>query len=276
MATVGAVYTVDPKIRTPEEVVASLFRDKKKNRKNKDKPPVAQHKRVWSSLTMEREGQIELGEDVVWSWLVEEEARRNSKGDKDLVCLMDGQPSLWTGRKNHLAREDVVEILDLPHVTPRLWEAAHLFHREGSDDASAFVRQRLLGILKGQAGYVIGGMRQMGTKHGLRGRKADKLRVVCNYLERNRDRMQYEEYLASGYPIASGIIEGACRHVVKDRMERAGMRWCVAGAQAMLDLRTTYVNGQWDEFQNYRIDQAQRRQYPCPDAMEAVEWHLAA
>ena len=116
----------------------------------------------------------------------------------------------------------------------------------------------------------------MGTKHGLRGRKADKLRVVCNYLERNRDRMQYEEYLASGYPIASGIIEGACRHVVKDRMERAGMRWCVAGAQAMLDLRTTYVNGQWDEFQNYRIDQAQRRQYPCSDAMEAVEWHLAA
>ena len=276
MATVGAVYTVDPKIRTPEEVVASLFRDKKKKRKNKDKPPVAQHKRVWSSLTMEREGQIELGEDVVWSWLVEEEARRNPKGDKDLVCLMDGQPSLWTGRKNHLPREDVVEILDLLHVTPRLWEAAHLFHREGSDDASAFVRQRLLGILKGQAGYVIGGMRQMGTKHGLRGRKADKLRVVCNYLERNRDRMQYDEYLASGYPIASGIIEGACRHVVKDRMERAGMRWCVAGAQAMLDLRTTYINGQWDEFQNYRIDQAQRRQYPCCDALEAVDWPLAA
>ena len=156
MATVGAVYTVDPKVRTPEEVVAALFRDKKKTRKNKDKPPVAQHKRLWSSLTMERDGKIELGEDVVWSWLVEEEARRNPKGDKDLVCLMDGQPSLWTGRRNHLPREDVVEILDLLHVTPRLWEDAHLFHREGSDHASAFVRQRLLGILKGQAGCVIG------------------------------------------------------------------------------------------------------------------------
>ena len=225
---------------------------------------------------MERAGKIELGEDVVWSWLVEEEARRNPKGDKDLVCLMDGQQSLWTGRKNHLPRADVVEILDLLHVTPRLWEAAHLFHREGSDDASAFVRQRLLGILKGQAGYVIGGMRQMGTKQGLRGRKANKLRVLCNYLENNRDRMQYDEYLVSGYPIASGIIEGACRHVVKDRMERAGMRWSVAGAQAMLDLRTTYVNGQWDEFQKYRIDQAQRRQYPCFDALEAVDWPLAA
>ena len=277
MATVGAVYTVDPKMRTAEEVVAALFGDKKnKKPKQKDKPPVAQHKRVWSSLTMEREGEIELGEDIVWSWLVQEEARRNPQGDKDQVCLMDGQRSLWIGRKHHLPREDVVEILDLLHVTPRLWEAPHLFHPEGSDEASAFVRQRLHGILKGQAGYVIGGLRQMGTKQRLRGHKADNLRVICNYLETNRDRMKYDEYLASGYLIASGIIEGACRHVVNDRMERAGMRWSVGGAQAMLDLRTTYVNGQWNEFQNYRIDQATQRQYPCPDALEAVNWPIAA
>lgn len=277
MATVGAVYTVDPKMRTPDEVVAALFRDKKhKKPTQKDKLPVAQHKRVWSSLTMEREGEIELGEDIVWSWLVQEEARRNPQGDKDLVCLMDGQPSLWIGRRNYLPHEDVVEILDLLHVTPRLWEAAHLFHPEGSDEASAFVRQRLLGILMGQAGYVIGGMRQMGTKQRLRGRQANKLRVICNYLENNRERMKYDQYLASGYPIASGIIEGACRHVVKDRMERAGMRWSVAGAQAMLDLRTTYVNGQWDDFQHYRIDQATQRQYPHSDALEAVAWPLAA
>ena len=116
----------------------------------------------------------------------------------------------------------------------------------------------------------------MGTKHKLRGNKATNLRALCNYLENNRDRMQYDEYLASGYPIASGIIEGACRHVVKDRMERAGMRWSVAGAQAMLDLRTTHINDQWDEFQNYRIDQAKRRQYPCSDALKAVHWPLAA
>ncbi len=116
----------------------------------------------------------------------------------------------------------------------------------------------------------------MGTKHGLRGRKAEKLRKICQYLETNRHRMKYNEYLAAGYPIASGVIEGACRHVVKDRMERAGMRWTVAGAQAMLDLRTTYINEQWDEFQKYRIDQANQRLYPDSDALEAVEWPLAA
>ena len=88
--------------------------------------------------------------------------------------------------------------------------------------------------------------------------------------------MNYDEYLAAGYPIASGVIEGACRHVVKDRMERSGMRWTVEGAQAMLDLRTTYINGQWNVFQKYRMPQANRHLYPDRNALEAVEWPLAA
>ncbi len=274
MATVGTVYTVDRHVRTAEDVVAALFRDES-SRTNED-VPTAQHKRTWSSLKMEENGQSELGEDLVFQWMVQEESRRNPKGHKPLVCVMDGGPSLWTARKRHLRREDVIEILDLIHVTPRLWNAAHLFHREGSDEASDFVRQRLQRILEGEVGYVIGGLRQMGTKHGLRGHRAAKLRDICQYLESNRDRMKYDEYLAAGYPIASGVIEGACRHVVKDRMERAGMRWTVAGAQAMLNLRTTYINDQWDEFQNYRIEQANRRLYRDPDALEAVEWPLAA
>ena len=58
--------------------------------------------------------------------------------------------------------------------------------------------------------------------------------------------MHYDEYLAKGYPIASGVIEGACRHVVKDRMERTGMGWTVPGAQAMLSLRCLWVGDDWD------------------------------
>lgn len=275
MATVGAVYTVDPKVRTAEEVVTALFGDKPREKADKDHP-VAQHKRVWSSLTMEREGDVRRGQDEVFRWLAEEEARRNPAGEKDIVCLMDGQPSLWEDRRTFLPLETVVEILDLLHVTPRLWEAAYLFHREGSNKASAFVRERLLGILQGRVGYVIGGLRQMATKHKFRGHQAKKLDRICNYLEKNRSRMRYDEYLAAGYPIASGVIEGACRYVVKDRMERAGMRWTVEGAQAMLDLRSTYVNGQWEEFQNYRIGRENLRLYPHQEALNCVDWPLAA
>ncbi len=275
MATVGAVYTVDPKVRTAEEVVATLFREESPKRKRKD-PPVAQHKRVWSSLSMERDGNVRRGQDEVFGWMAQEQARRNPAGTKDVVCLMDGQPSLWEDRRTYLALDNVVEILDLLHVTPRLWEAAYLFHGEGSDQASAFVRERLLGILYGRVGYVIGGLRQMGTKHKLRGHKAKKLARICNYLEKNRSRMCYHDYLAAGYPIASGVIEGACRYVVKDRMERAGMRWTVEGAQAMLDLRSTYVNGQWEEFQDYRIAQESLRLYPEQAPLQCVKWPLAA
>ena len=189
---------------------------------------------------------------------------------------MDGQPSLWAVRKTYLPGDNVVEILDLLHATPRLWEAAYLFHREGSEEAASFVRDRLLRMLRGEAGYVIGGLRQMGTKHGLRGHRLAKLTTICNYLRKNLGRMRYDEYLAAGYPIASGVIEGACRYVVKDRMERAGMRWTVEGAQAMLSLRTTHINGQWKAFQKYRIQQERQRLYPQHKWLKQATWPLAA
>jgi hypothetical protein len=273
MATVGALYTVDPNPRTATEVVAALFRD---GPRRSDCRPEAQHKRIWSSLTAEHEGEWVRGEDAVFSWLAAELQRRDPAGDKDLVCLMDGQTSLWSAVVRYLPVERIVAILDLLHVTPRLWEAAHLFHAEGSDEAASFVRARLMSILEGRVGYVIGGLRQMGTKQGLRGHRLRRLGQVCAYLEKNRERMRYDEYLAAGYPIASGVIEGACRHIVKDRMERSGMRWSVAGAQAMLDLRTTSVNGQWEAFQEYRIEQETLRLYPHQEALEKVEWPIAA
>ena len=87
------------------------------------------------------------------------------------------------------------------------------------------------------------------------------MREVIGYFDGNRSRMRYDEYLAAGYPIGSGVIEGACRHLVKDRLERTGMRWIPDGAQAMLDLRATYLNGEWDEFWVYHVEQEDDRLY---------------
>jgi hypothetical protein len=85
--------------------------------------------------------------------------------------------------------------------------------------------------------------------------------TIIGYYENNRQHMRYDEYLAAGYPIGSGVAEGACRHVVKDRLEQTGMRWTVDGAQAMLHLRAIYLNGYWDEFVNYRIETEQTALY---------------
>jgi len=255
MATVGTVYSVDRYQRTPEEVVAALFHDDSEPSSR----PQPQHKEVWASLP--REEVPGSGTGMVFAWMVGELYLRGRGQDRPLVFLSDGQEALWEARAEWLP-ERVVGILDLLHVTPRLWKAAHLFHKEGSRDAEEFVRERLLRVLQGKAAGVIRGLREMATKRGLSGASQRALAKVCHYLEQNLSRMHYDEYLAAGYPIASGAVEGACRHLVKDRMERAGMHWTIPGAQAMLDVRSIYVSGHWEEYQAYRIEREIARLYP--------------
>ena len=274
MATIGSVYTFDPKFRTPEDVVMALFRERPAHGTDDSVDPVAQHKRVWSSLTYDQ-GDLHVdAETSVFTWLAAEVDLRR-RADQPMVSLMDGQRSLWTSSATYLP-DDTVEILDFIHVTGYLWDAAYLFYSEGSTEATSFVRERALRILRGEVRYVISGLRQMATKRKLPQTKAKKLNQVCNYFHRNRERMRYDEYLAAGYPIASGVIEGACRHLVKDRMERAGMRWTIDGAQAMLDLRSTSINGQWSDFQTHRITTETERLHPYRHILQQLTWELAA
>jgi hypothetical protein len=116
-------------------------------------------------------------------------------------------------------------------------------------------------LLEGRVASVIRGLRVLATRRGLRGQARKTVEQVTGYLEHNRERLKYDEYLAAGYPIGSGVVEGACRHLVKDRLERAGMRWRRQGAQAMLDLRATYLNGEWEAFWTYHVEKEDDRLY---------------
>jgi hypothetical protein len=127
-----------------------------------------------------------------------------------------------------------------------LWELACCSYREGSKEAEAFVETYLRKPLEGKANRVIG-IRQMATKRDLSPSKWDKVEDCLTYFAARADYMKYDGYLAAGYPIGSGVVEGACRHLVKDRMEQAGMRWRIAGAQAILSLRAIYVNDDWEQ-----------------------------
>lgn len=270
MAVVGAVYTIDPFVRTPEEVAASLFRDPDEAAPLAERPE-PQHKRLWASLPQDQDGEIISATDETFAWLAQEVARRNPDSHKPTLLLMDGQKSLWEAGQRDLPPDDMIEILDLLHATPRIWEAAGLFYDRDSDQAWEFVDDRVFRILQGEVRSVIAGLRQMGTKRKLRGKKRETLAKLCVYLQNNAHRMRYDVYLAAGYPIASGVIEGACRHVVKDRMERSGMRWTLESAQAMLDMRSTYVNGDWDAFMAYRIEQETQRLYPYRELVEPID-----
>ncbi len=189
---------------------------------------------------------------------------------------MDGQEALWEARRAYLPGANAVEVLDLLHVTPRLWAAAHLFHREGSAEAVAFVRDRLERVLHRAGDECRPRAEADGDQRRLGGAKRKRLATICGYLAKNAPRMRYDEYLAKGYPIASGVIEGACRHYVKDRLERAGMHWTRAGAQAMLDVRSEFLNGDWEAFQQFRIERETKRLYPHRPILDRVTWALSA
>ena len=147
------------------------------------------------------------------------------------------------------------------HVLEWLWDVAYCFFGEGSDEAEAFVTHRLRLLLAGKVGYMIGGLRRLLVQHDLRGEKRRTVQKAIGYFDRNREHMRYDEYLAAGYPIGSGVAEGACRHLVKDRMERTGMRWTVTGAQATLDLRAVYLNGDWQTYMEHYIATEQAALY---------------
>jgi hypothetical protein len=265
MATLAAVYTINPYVRTPEQIVAALFRDDTGPRP-KDRPQ-PRFKHVTARFTSMREdpdgerwesnGTIEA-----FCWADEQIDARRRAGQK-VLRLMDGQASLWDAADNCLSvpPEDTIDILDILHVSSYIWRAAKVFYPHW-EHQEAFARERLLRILQGDVRGVIGGLRQMATKRGLKGERLAEIATVCGYFEKHAHRMRYDEYLAAGYPIATGVIEGACRHLVKDRMERSGMRWRLAGAQPMLHVRAVYQSSYWDQFHQNRIAREQGKLHP--------------
>lgn len=254
MAYVGAVYSIDPFERTADDVVQELDR-----RQRATDRPVPQHKHVWAEMTTLAEGEVCTGRERLFVEMAVAAHERDPTHRKPLVCLMDGEAGLWEMQRQWLPR--ALGILDLFHVLERLWQAAHCFHPEKSPQAEQFVTRRLRQLLEGKVQGVIGGLRRLVKKHDLRGQQRRTIQAVIRYYSNNRRHMRYDEYLAAGYPIGSGVAEGACRHLVKDRLELTGMRWTINGAQAMLHLRAIYLNGNWNAYMNYYIHTEQATLY---------------
>lgn len=242
MATVAAVFTRAPWVRTPEQVVESLFRIQRQTPIDGHTPPRPENKRVWASLFK--------GKTAVIEEVAQEMQRRDPEGIKTRVALTDGELG-------------VTLILDLLHVLEKLWKAAYVFHAAGSLEAELWVLDRTVQILFGELGQVVKGIRQSVTKRGLFGAKRKTLCGVADYLYRNRARMRYDEYLAKGWPIASGPVEGACKNLIKDRMERSGMRWTEEMAEAIVKLRAIYLSGDFDRYWSFHIARDQQRLHPC-------------
>jgi hypothetical protein len=261
MAMVAAVYDVAPYPRTVEDVVREYrpLRDVQERRRR----PRPVNKRVWASV-------VEDGSEVIEQAFVEAR-QRDPEQRRRWVVLVDGdKQQLRAVRKT--ARElglDAVIVLDVIHVLEYLWEAAYCFHPAGSREAEQWVTQRLTMLLQGtDASDVAAGMRRSATRQGLVKRKA--VDRCAEYLRNNRKLITYATALREGFPIATGVVEGACRFLVRQRLDTAGARWGLEGAEAVLRLRALRASGDFAEYwrfhvaAEYRVNHASRYEGNTP------------
>jgi len=150
-----------------------------------------------------------------------------------------------------------VIIIESYHVMEYLWRGAHIFHQENTPEAEHWMKDKLTRLLYGEIEEVIADLKEM--LKFLSKKKKGLLQKVITYLKNGKEHMRYELYLSKGYPIGSGVIEGACKNLVKDRMEQCGMHWTIAGAEAMLNMRSIQINKMTDEYWRYHIAHEKRR-----------------
>ncbi len=264
MGLVGAVYTVDRYPRTPEQIVDALFRTGEKPMDEVGRPkPCFKH--VRAALKRDLADTTEPQVKAIFGWIAQEaEQRGGSERRQPVVLLMDGQLSLWDAGYHYLPVEkfEVVEILDLLHAAAYAWKAVHLFYPSNSLKAAKLARKQLTLLVSGKLEQMIRSFQGKAKRDKLSKQQKKDLNKIIGYFRGNAERMQYVDFLAAGYPIASGIIEGACRTVIKDRMERAGMRWVFDGAHAMMGLRSICLSDLWNDFIAYRIEKELERLYP--------------
>ena len=239
MATVAAVYTVEPFVRQPEDVVRVLAPS---DEREKDKRPRPQDKRVWASLAKEPEEVLEEA--------FAEAERRDPSHRKSWVALVDGNATQLK-ILHKLAGQHHVEltiVLDFIHVCEYVWKASLGFYEETEPALQVWVQERLLRILRGEACLVAAGIRRSATRRKLTPDNRENVDQCADYLLNHASYLHYDECLAAGFPIATGVIEGACRHLVSDRMDLTGARWSLAGAEAVLRLRALRSSGDFDEY----------------------------
>jgi hypothetical protein len=250
-AIVTAVYTLDPTPRRPADVLARLLPEDP----TRAPAPADRARPVGKELRATLDGKA-----AALARLAARAAQYDGPHIEQRVALTDGADALQRALRDALP--DYPLVLDIIHALEHLWEAANGLLGERHPDRTAWVRARLARLLAGEALAVAADLRALAAAPTTPATARTLLPRTAGYYERNAPHMRYDAYLAAGWPIGTGVVEGACRHLVKDRLEQAGMRWSRAGAQPLLDLRAIRLNDQWDAYWRFHRHRQHQRRYP--------------
>jgi hypothetical protein len=252
MAEVATVYAVEPFVRDAEDVLRE-FRPAKDVAIRRPRPTA---KRVWASVVQDMADVIEEA--------FSHAGRLDPDHQRQWVVLVDGNKDQIRAVRKVAKKHGVsiVVIVDVVHVLEYLWKAAYCFHADGSQAAQDWVTQRLRALLTGSdPSQIAAGMRRSATRKQLPTATRKPVDACARYLINNRRSLNYAVALECGFPIATGVVEGACRYLIKDRMDRTGARWSLQGAEAVLRLRALRTSGDLLEYWAFHLGRELQRNH---------------
>jgi len=261
MAELACVYDAVPVPRTPQDVISTPAQKRRKNKaqaakpKGRQKPrePQARGKWLTASVTDDIPAVIAAAFD--------EAERRDPQHKREWVVLVDGNSTqIEAVTAEAAARGVTVTIgIDFIHVLEYLWKAAWSFFDKGEPAAEEWVAAQARKILQGKSAQVAAGIRRRATTYGYKGPERAGADECARYLQNKQQHLDYATALAKGWPIATGVIEGAARWLVKDRMDITGARWGLEGAEAVLKLRALTASGDLAEYWRYHLRREHER-----------------
>jgi hypothetical protein len=257
MATLAVVHDAEPAARRPHDIIASP--GGRTGHRTVRKGPIARAKWLTASVR-------EDAETVIAAAFDQAEAR-DPEHHRTWVVLVDGATHQRELIQAEAARRNVTVhiVLDIVHVIEKLWAAARCFHTATDPATEDWVGIKAARILAGDAPGAARDIRTEADRHHLSDDQRAATDKACRYLNNNADFVHYDQALAAGWPIASGAVEGAARHLVADRLDITGSRWTVPGAEAVLTLRTVISNGDFPDYWIFHARKEHERLRPLPD-----------
>jgi hypothetical protein len=263
MAALGVVYDAVPAPRRPHDVIA--VPGGRHGHRTPRPGPRAKRKWLCGSVT------AEPGEVI--AQLFDHAEARDPTHARTWVVLVDGaQHQLDLIRAEATRREVTIHIvIDFIHVIEKIWAAGRDLHHPGDSAAEDWVATHALALLAGHTNQVIAALGAQGTT--LPARDRSDIDACIRYLTGHAAFLRYDQALEKGWPIATGVIEGAVRHIVADRLDISGARWGLAGAEAILKLRTVVANGDFPDYWRFHTTREHQRVH---QADHQTEYDLTA
>jgi len=257
MAELGCVHDCEPVPRTAADIITRPGKSPPETSPPEKAParkaPVASGKWLTASVTDDIPAVIAAGFD--------EADRRDPARQRTWIALVDGNRQQIEAIEAEAARRgaEVTILIDLIHVLEYLWGAAWSFFETGDPAAEEWVADQAVKILESKSAQVAAGIRRRATTYGYSAKEREGADKCAAYLTAKKPYLDYATALAGGWPVATGIIEGACRHIVKDRMDITGARWGLDNAEAVLKLRAIHSNGDFEAYWEWHLRQEQQR-----------------